>query len=83
MAGFFYIKNTGKRRFNLLSLKSNCGCLSLNYHSKEIQPNDSLKVVYVMNVGNKTGLISNSIVAIGNCQFGNQTFYIAGTSIDK
>jgi hypothetical protein len=81
--GFFYIKNNGSQNFNLLTIKANCDCIETDYSGKTIFPDDSLKVSYQLNLKNKKGFISNSIVAIGNCQFGNQTFLIEGTIINN
>ncbi len=81
--GFFYIKNIGKTIFSPVSIQSNCNCIIVDYPSKEILPNDSMMVMYEVNIKNSSGLISNSIVVIGNCQYGNQTFYLEGTIINK
>lgn len=83
LSGFFYIKNVGDNIFNPISIQSNCDCVAVDYIPKAIMPNDSLKVTYKMAIKNRTGFISNTIVAIGNCQFGNQTFYLEGTIFDK
>lgn len=78
--GFFIIKNTGKINFNILSIKSNCDCIKTKYSDvKFIKPNDSLKIEYKMNIAGQKGQISNSIIVIGNCQYGNQTYYFEGT----
>jgi hypothetical protein len=83
LKGFFFIKNVGKVNFNLLSIRPDCDCVVTDYNAKKILPNDSIKISYEINIKKKVGLISNSIVAIGNCQFGNQTFYIEGTIINQ
>lgn len=83
LTGFFFIKNTGDNIFNPISIQSNCTCITVDYPSKEILTNDSMMVKYEVNIKNTTGLISNSIVTIGNCQYGNQTFYLEGTIINK
>ena len=83
LKNFFYVKNLGKINFNLLSIRSDCDCIVTDYNPKNILPNDSIKISYEINVKNKQGLISNSIVAIGNCQFGNQTFYLEGIIIHQ
>ena len=83
LKGFFYVKNVGKTNFNLLSISPDCDCILTDSNSKNILPNDSIKIRYQVNIKNKRGLIRNSIVAIGNCQFGNQTFYIEGTIINQ
>lgn len=83
ITGFFYIKNAGDNIFNAISIQSNCDCITVDYPSKEILPNDSIQVKYEVNIKNSAGLISNSIVVIGNCQYGNQTFYLEGTIINK
>ncbi len=80
LKGFFYIKNIGNINFNIISIKSNCDCIITEYgEAKKIAANDSLKVNYEVNIKNQKGFKSNSIIAIGNCQFGNQTFYLEGT----
>ena len=83
LKGFFYVKNVGKINFNLRSIRPECDCIVTDYNSKNILPNDSVKISYEININNKQGLISNSIVAIGNCQFGNQTFYLEGIIIHQ
>ena len=83
LKGFFYVKNVGKIHFNLLSIRPDCDCIVTDCNSKNILPNDSIKISYEINIKNKQGLISNSIVAIGNCQFGNQTFYLEGIIIHQ
>ncbi len=83
LSGFFYIKNVGNHIFNPISIQSNCDCIAVHYMSKAIMPNDSLKVTYEVAIKTRTGFISHSIVAIGNCQYGNQTFYLEGTIFDK
>ena len=83
LSGFFYITNNGSRNFNLSNLKANCNCIETNFAGKTIAPNDSLKISYQLDPENKKGFISNTIVAIGNCQFGNQTFLIEGTIINN
>jgi len=81
--GHFFIKNTGQINFNIISIKSNCNCIKTNYaEMKFIKPNDSLKVEYQMNVTDVKGQINTSIIAIGNCQFGNQTYYLEGFFIN-
>jgi hypothetical protein len=78
--GYFFIKNTGNINFNIVSIKSNCDCIKTSYaETKFIKPNDSLKVEYQMNIADQKGQINNSIIAIGNCQFGNQTYYFEGS----
>jgi hypothetical protein len=80
LKGYFFIKNTGKINFNIVSIKSNCDCIKTNYTvTKFIKPNDSLKIEYQMNITDRKGQISSSIIAIGNCQFGNQTYYFEGS----
>ena len=83
LKGFFYVKNVGKINFNLCSIRPDCDCIVTDYNPKNILPNDSIKISYEININNKQGLISNSIVAIGNCQFGNQTFYLEGIIIHQ
>ena len=83
LKGFFYVKNVGKINFNLISISPDCDCIVTDSNSQYILPNDSIKIGYQINIKNKRGLIRNSIVAIGNCQFGNQTFYIEGTIINQ
>ena len=83
LKGFFYVKNVGKINFNLRSIRPDCDCIVTDYNPKNILPNDSIKISYEININNKQGLISNSIVAIGNCQFGNQTFYLEGIIIHQ
>lgn len=83
LSGVFYIKNVGSHIFNPISIQCNCDCIAVHYMSKAIMPNDSLKVTYVVAIKTRTGFISHSIVVIGNCQYGNQTFYLKGTIFDK
>jgi hypothetical protein len=77
--GYFYIKNVGKRNFNIVSIKSNCDCIKTIY--KEIafiKPDDSIKIEYRMNIADRKGLFSNTIIAIGNCPDGNATYLFEG-----
>lgn len=83
LKGFFYIKNVGKINFKLVAIRPDCDCIVTDYNPKNILPNDSIKISYEINLKNKQCLISNSIVAIGNCQFGNQTFYLEGIIIHQ
>lgn len=83
LQGFFYIKNKGKMNFRILAIRPDCDCIITDFQTKNIAPNDSLKINYVVDISNRLGFISNSIVAIGNCQFGNQTFYMEGTIINQ
>lgn len=83
LKGFFFIKNTGSINFHPVSIKSNCDCIITDYEAKQIKPNDSLKVNYEIDAKNQSGYTSNSIIAIGNCKFGNQTFYIEGIIINQ
>jgi hypothetical protein len=76
--GSFVIKNKGPQPFKIAGIQSNCDCIFTRYDKNEIAPADSLKVSYEIDVRNSHGLIRNSIIAIGNCQFGNQTFYLEG-----
>ena len=78
LKGSFTIKNTGDKNFQIVTIQSNCSCIQTEYNGKEILPGDSLEVKYKVNVKNQKGFIQNSIIAIGNCPFGNQTFYIEG-----
>jgi Protein of unknown function (DUF1573) len=78
--GFFWIKNKGSINFNIVSIESNCDCIKTEYTQTDfIPPGDSLKISYQLNIQNQRGLISNSIIAVGNCQYGNQTFYLEGS----
>lgn len=80
LEGSFYVKNIGNKDFNIISIKSNCDCIKTSYPDmKIIHPNDSLKINYEMNATNIKGVFKNSIIAIGNCQYGNQTYYFEGT----
>ena len=83
LKGCFYVKNVGKINFKLIAIRPDCDCIVTDYNPKNILPNDSIKISYEINIKNKQGLISNSIVAIGNCQFGNQTFYLEGIIIHQ
>jgi hypothetical protein len=78
--GKFWIKNIGKIDFIFYSLKPDCDCISIEYSKTQaLKPNDSLKVLYKLNNVETQGIFSHTIVAVGNCQFGNQTFYFEGT----
>lgn len=78
--GSFYIKNFGKIDFDIVSIKSNCDCIKVVYNdTKVIHPNDSLIIKYEMTTKNMTGVFQNTIIAIGNCQNGNQTYYFEGS----
>ena len=83
LQGYFYVKNVGKINFNLLSIRPDCDCILTDCNAKNILPDDSIKIAYEVNLKNKRGLISNSIVVIGNCPFGNQTFYMEGIIIHQ
>lgn len=83
LPGTFYIINIGRTNFIPISIKSNCDCIVTKYEVKAIEPNDSLKVEYEINTTSQAGCISNTIVAIGNCQFGNQTYFVEGTIINQ
>ncbi len=77
IAGSFWIKNIGDIDFNILELRSNCDCCKIEFNdSNTIKANDSLEVKYTIKIRNNDDYISQSIVVIGNCQFGNQTFLI-------
>lgn len=42
--GYFFIKNTGKIDFNILSIKSNCDCVTSQFGSAEkIEPNSNIR----------------------------------------
>lgn len=76
----FFIKNIGPIDFNIVDIKSNCDCIETIYRAtKVIHPNDSLLIKYEMNTKNLNGSFQNSIIAIGNCQYGNQTYYFEGS----
>lgn len=79
LKGTFQIKNTGDKPFKIISIESNCNCIITSYNRKEIAAGDSIEVAFLLDLKYSKGLIRNSIIAIGNCQFGNQTFYIEGT----
>ncbi|MEO7044122.1 MAG: DUF1573 domain-containing protein [Ferruginibacter sp.] len=80
LKGHFIIKNIGSIDFNINSIKSNCDCIQTIYSgTKIICPNDSLEVKYILNNKGLSGRFQNSIVVIGNCQYGNQTYYFEGT----
>ena len=83
LKGFFYIRNTGDFKFNILALRADCVCIKINKSLNYIKPGDSLKVIYEVDFTNMLGATSHSIVAIGNCAFGNQTFYMEGTIIKQ
>jgi len=76
----FFIKNLGKIDFQIVDIKSNCDCIKTMYtDTKVIHPNDSLLVRYEMITKDLKGTFQNSIIAIGNCQYGNQTYYFEGS----
>ena len=80
LKGSFYIKNTGKIDFKIVDIKSNCNCIKTTYPDiKIIQPYDSILVKYEINTKDQKGAFQNSIIAIGNCQYGNQTYYFEGS----
>ena len=77
--GSFWIKNLGQVDFNIVSIKSNCECIKTTYlDTKTIHPNDSLIIKYQMITKNLKANFQNSIIAIGNCQNGNETYYFEG-----
>lgn len=77
--GYFYIKNEGKINFNIVSIKSNCDCIKTIYKEVAfIKPNDSIRIEYRMNIADRKGLFSNTIIAIGNCPNGNATYLFNG-----
>jgi len=78
--GSFYIKNTGKIDFQFIDIKSNCECIKTTYNdTKFIRPNDSLLIKYEMTTKKLKGSFQNTIIALGNCQYGNQTYYFEGS----
>lgn len=79
LKGTFCIRNTGKLKFNLLALRGDCACIKIVTEIKAIEPGDSLKINYDVDFKNTIGATSHTIAAIGNCAFGNQTFYMEGT----
>jgi len=82
LKSFFFVKNTGKIDFNIKAITANCDCVTTKYRKTEfIHPGDSLKIEYNMNFRGQVGQITNSIIAIGNCQFGNQTYIFKGIII--
>lgn len=78
LKGFFYIRNTGNLDFNLLAIRPDCACVKISPVITAIVPGDSLKINYELDLTSELGLISHSIVVIGNCSFGNQTFFMEG-----
>jgi hypothetical protein len=77
LKGSFFVKNTGTIDFNIISIKSNCDCIKTIYPKiKIIQPNE---IKYEMNSKDLKGGFQNSIIAVGNCQYGNQTYYFEGS----
>lgn len=84
LSGSFCIRNIGKNDFQIVSIKSNCNCISTKYGQKKIiYPGDSLKVKYEMNTSDLRGIFQNTVIVIGNCQYGNQTYYFEGTIINQ
>ena len=83
LKGFFYIRNTGNYKFNMLAIRADCACIKIGSSLNFIKPGDSLKVIYEVDFTNMRGATSHTIVAIGNCAFGNQTFYMEGTIIKQ
>jgi hypothetical protein len=83
LTGSFYIKNVGNIDFNAAAITSNCECIKTEYETVTIKPDDSLRVNYEVDVNGQSGYITSSIVVVGNCQFGNQTYFIEGTIINK
>lgn len=84
LAGYFTVKNKGQRNFNIVSIASHCDCFTTSYgNATTILPGDSLKVSYQLHISNSKGRVQNSIIVIGNCPNGNQTFYIEGTIINN
>ena len=83
LSGSFAIRNIGTKPFHAVSIKSNCDCVKVSYQPAIILPDDSLTINYEIDIKNRNGLISSTIVVIGNCQFGNQTFYMEGTILNK
>ena len=78
--GSFYIKNIGKIDFQIVGINSNCDCIKTTYNDiKVIRPYDSLLIKYEMATKNLKGSFQNSIITIGNCQYGNQTYYFEGS----
>ncbi len=78
--GQFFIRNTGRIDFNIVAITSNCICIKTTYKNvKVIPPGDSLIVKYEMKIIDPERDLKNSIIAIGNCQFGNQTYYFEGS----
>lgn len=75
--GNFWIKNIGGIDFNLVNLWTDCDCCKTEpITQKTICPQDSLNIRYSIDIQNGEKYISHAIVAVGNCQFGNQTYTI-------
>ena len=80
LKGHFTVRNNGSTDFNIISIKSNCDCIQTTYSDEKIiRPNDSMEVKYIMDIKNTRGQFQSSIIVIGNCQYGNQTYYFEGT----
>ena len=79
LMGSFKIINNGNIDFNIVSLNSNCNYIEAFYgDAKTIHPHDSLTVNYEMNTAHIRGAFRNTIIAVGNCQYGNQTYCFEG-----
>ena len=71
----FWIKNIGKIDFNIISIESPCDCVEIKFVGDIIRPNDSLLINYSIRIDNNENEVKQAIIVIGNCDYGNQTFY--------
>jgi len=73
--GQFWIKNIGNIDFNIISIESPCDCVDIKFIGDVVSPNDSLLVNYCIRIYENENEVKQAIIVIGNCNFGNQTFY--------
>lgn len=79
LVGSFKIINKGSIDFNIVSLNSNCNYIKTFYGNvSTIHPHDSLIINYEINTAHIKGTFKNTIIAVGNCQYGNQTYCFEG-----
>ncbi len=71
----FWIKNISNVDFKIVAIKSPCDCVNIDYVGDIIRPCDSLVVKYSIRVRKNETMVKQAIIVIGNCEYGNQTFY--------
>ena len=75
----FEFKNSGNSKLLIEQIKTDCGCIQVEYPKEKIEPGESAYIEIIFNSAGETGRIYKSITVYSNTEVKETTLAIAAT----